>query len=54
MRTGRPTLRASSAAWSAIIDGYSSFPPKPPPVSAWTTCVWASSMPEARFSALWT
>ena len=28
---------ASSAAWPAIIDGYSSLPPKPPPVSVWTT-----------------
>ncbi len=38
--TGRPALRASSAAWAAIIDGYSSLPPKPPPVTdcAMTTC----------------
>ena len=35
--TGRPDLSASSAAWPAIIDGYSSLPPNPPPVSVCTT-----------------
>src|SRR5438034_456459 len=35
--TGRPALSASNAACSAIVDGYSSLPPKPPPVGVWIT-----------------
>ena len=31
---------ARSAAWSASIEGYSSLPPNPPPVSSWMTRAW--------------
>ena len=41
MRTGLPTRCASRAAWMARIEGYSSLPPKPPPVSAWMTTACA-------------
>ena len=30
-----------------MTDGYSSLPPNPPPVSAWTTRAWRSSIAEA-------
>ncbi len=53
MRTGLRHFSASSAAWRAMIEGYSSLPPKPPPVSAWTTTASSSPMFSARFIALW-
>ncbi len=40
--------RARSAAWRAMIDGYSSLPPNPPPVSAWTTRACSASSPRPR------
>ncbi len=54
MRTGRATRLASKAAWMAIIEGYSSLPPKPPPVSAWMTTARPLSMASARLRALCT
>ena len=45
-------LSASSAACPAIIDGYSSLPPKPPPVSVWTTRTWSSRQPEQHLQRL--
>ena len=37
----------------AMIEGYSSLPPKPPPVSACTTTAWASVSCRERFMARW-
>jgi hypothetical protein len=54
IRTGRPALRANRAAWMEIIDGYSSLPPKPPPVSSWMTTTRSPSRSIARLSASWT
>ena len=44
-------LSASSAAWPAIIDGYSSLPPNPPPVSVCTTRTLSSGSPSSTVSA---
>ncbi len=44
--TGRPLFHASSAAWPPIIDGYSSLPPKPPPVSSCTTRARSAGTPK--------
>ncbi len=52
--TGRPLFHASSAAWPPIIEGYSSLPPKPPPVTVWITRTWSPARPKMRVSALWT
>ena len=46
--TGRPDFHASSAAWPAIIVGYSSLPPNPPPVSIWTTRILSARQAEER------
>ena len=46
--TGRPDFHASSAAWPAMIDGYSSLPPKPPPVSICTTRILLGRQAEQR------
>ena len=40
--TGRPALLARSPACAQITFGYSSLPPKPPPVTAWTTRSFSS------------
>ena len=49
--TGRPDFQASSAAWPAMIDGYSSFPPKPPPVSICTTRIFSAGRLKSPASA---
>ena len=52
--TGRPDFRASSAAWPAIRFGYSSLPPKPPPVTAWITRILWPGRSKSGFIALCT
>jgi len=52
--TGRPLFHASSAACPPIIDGYSSLPPKPPPVTVWITRTCSAGSANRRISALWT
>lgn len=37
-----------------MIDGYSSFPPKPPPVTAWVMWMNPASSSKALVKALWT
>ena len=51
--TGRPAFRASSAAWPAMTFGYSSLPPKPPPVTVWTTRTFLGGRASTGPSALW-
>ena len=50
---GLGDVDAAMAGADLIIEGYSSLPPKPPPVSAWTTWAPSSSRTRARFIALW-
>ena len=52
--TGRPDFLASSAAWPAIMFGYSSLPPKPPPVTAWITRTLSPGRSKIGFIALCT
>ena len=51
--TGRSDFHASSAAWPARIEGYSSLPPNPPPVSIWTTRIFSPGRLKSAASALW-
>ena len=54
MRTGRPLFHASSAAWPPIMDGYSSLPPNPPPVTVCATRTFSAGSANIFMSALCT
>ena len=47
-RTGRPAAMARSAAWAPGAEGASSLPPKPPPVTVWTTRTRLRAEPSGR------
>ena len=51
LATGRPAFMVSKAAWSAIPEGNSSFPPKPPPVAAWMIRTDSGGRPSACSNA---
>jgi len=51
---GFPDFHASRAAWAASIEGYSSFPPNPPPVSVCTTRMPSFGRPKSCTRALCT
>jgi hypothetical protein len=52
--TGRPAFFATVAQCAASIDGYSSLPPKPPPVTDCVMTTPSASQPRKCFIALCT
>jgi hypothetical protein len=52
--TGRPAFFARRPACAQITFGYSSLPPKPPPVTAWITRTFSSGSPNEALSAFTT